>query len=152
MSKINSFDEIRTNYYKLASTRLLEKVISEFSYEGIFSPIQNDIDYETYTPNIDSSLYYKFKATKRIYGNLVVHKDSIVRYDRGSQNIADDAIRLIIDTWPITNIDPVTTAHFIKELNNTLYADVAILMKKNVAILLFCWADRIHAQYCFIVY
>ncbi len=127
------FDKVEIKYYNIASTRLLEKIISEFSYEGIFSPIQNDIDNETYILKVDSLLYYKFKATQRIYGNLAVHKNSVIRYYKGVQNIADDAIRLVIDTWPITNIDSVTTAHFIKELNNTIYADVAILMKKQVA-------------------
>ncbi|AXA33777.1 GNAT family N-acetyltransferase [Francisella adeliensis] len=121
------------NYYKVASTKLLEKVISEFCYEEIFVPIQNDSDEETYTLKVDSSLCYKFKATKRIYGNLVVHRNSVVRYQQGVQSIADDAIKLIIDTWPITNIDSVTMAHLIKELNNTLYADTEILKKGSIS-------------------
>jgi siderophore synthetase component len=32
----------------------------------------------------------------------------------------------------VTNIDPITTAHFIKELNNTLYADIQILKKERI--------------------
>ncbi|API87595.1 GNAT family N-acetyltransferase [Francisella uliginis] len=119
----------KINHYKVASTRLLEKIISEFSYEGIFNPVLKDIDQELYTLEISSSLYYKFKASKRIYGNIIVHKNSVTRYQNNSSEIANDAIKLIIDTLPITKINPTTTAHFIKELNNTIYADIAILDK-----------------------
>ncbi|MBK2093025.1 GNAT family N-acetyltransferase [Francisella philomiragia] len=121
------------NYYKIASTRLLEKIISEFSYEGIFKPLQKDIDQEVYTLEINSNLYYKFKAVQRIYGNLTIEKDSVTRHESNSTKPADDAIRLIIDTLPITNIDSVTTAHLIKELNNTIFADIAILQKDNIS-------------------
>ncbi|QIV93941.1 GNAT family N-acetyltransferase [Allofrancisella frigidaquae] len=123
----------KINYYKLASTRLLEKIISEFSYEGIFAPVQNDADQEVYTIKITSVIYYKFKATKRIYGNLIVHQDSTIRHENDCSEVADDAIRFIIDTLPITKINPVTTAHFIKELNNTIYADIAILQKDKLS-------------------
>lgn len=120
------------NYNKLANIQLLEKIISEFSYEGIFNPIQKDIDQELYTLEISPSLYYKFKATRRIYGNLVVHRNSVLRYKDNTSKAADDAIQVIIDTLAITKIDPVTTAHLIKELNNTIYADTAILQKDKI--------------------
>ncbi|WP_150467556.1 GNAT family N-acetyltransferase [Francisella sp. SYW-9] len=122
-----------TNYYKIASTRLLEKIISEFSYEEIFHPIQKDINQELYTLEINSSLYYKFKASRRIYGNLVIHRNSVTRYENNSCEIANDAIKLILDILPITKIDTTTLAHFIKELNNTIYADMAILEKDSPA-------------------
>ncbi|AJC48486.1 GNAT family N-acetyltransferase [Allofrancisella guangzhouensis] len=123
----------KMNYYKLASTRLLEKIISEFSYEGVFTPVQNDANQEVYTIKITSAIYYKFKATKRIYGNLIVHQDSTIRHENDYSEVVDDAIRFIIDTLPITKINPITTAHFIKELNNTIYADIAILQKDKVS-------------------
>ncbi|BCD91831.1 hypothetical protein fh0823_19700 [Francisella halioticida] len=121
----------KVNHYKIASTNLLEKIISEFSYEGIFSLVKKDIDQEFYTLEINSSLYYKFKASKRIYGNLIIHKNSVTRYEKNNHEIANDAIKLIIDTLPITKINPTTTAHFIKELNNTIYAYIAILDKNK---------------------
>ncbi|MBK2124694.1 GNAT family N-acetyltransferase [Fangia hongkongensis] len=125
---------MRDNHLELylnASTRLLEKIIAEFSYEGIFTPKADPIKPNKYILKVSNHIVYSFDAIKGIYGNLMVEKGSVMRHHNNQITKAVDAIDFVIETKAITQIDSHTMAHFIRELNNTLYADSMILAKNN---------------------
>ena len=122
------FNQENQEHYAKASNALLHKIIEEFIYEGLLQPTRDAKDDKCYRIYISLNKYYQFQAIRRIFGNFDI-VGSVIKCVDDKESTATDAIEFVIDTLALTGIDSMTAAHFIKELNNTLYADTNIRVK-----------------------
>lgn len=109
--------------WQQASGRLLAKVIEEFAYERVFDvkeekPDQFRIDI--------GAVAYRFKAKRYVFDNLSVDPASIVKTAGGINWPVHDPLAFCADVLPELGVKPMTVAHFIKELGNTLISDAHI--------------------------
>lgn len=106
--------------WKETSRRLLAKVIEEFAYERIF-PVTSEkpghyrIDFSTAS--------YSFRARKYVFDNLSVEPESIVRHVDHVSTPVHDPLAFCAEILPELGVKPMTVAHFIRELGNTLVSD-----------------------------
>ncbi|MES5048295.1 IucA/IucC family siderophore biosynthesis protein [Rhizobium nepotum] len=103
--------------------RLLAKVIEEFAYERVFpvtleKPGHYRIDFSTVS--------YSFKAKSYVFDNLSVEPQTIVRHADGVSKPVHDPLAFCAEVLPDLGVKPMTVAHFIRELGNTLVSDAHI--------------------------
>lgn len=103
-----------------ASRRLLAKVIEEFAYERVFEVISEQPG--SYAIEV-GPFRYRFRAKRYVFDNLVVEPDSVVRTANGVDGPIHDAMAFVAEVLPHLGVKPMTTAHFLRELGNTLTAD-----------------------------
>ncbi|MCX8995835.1 IucA/IucC family siderophore biosynthesis protein [Rhizobiaceae bacterium BDR2-2] len=114
--------------WRETARRLLAKVIEEFAYERIF-PVTQDrpghyrIDF--------SAASYSFKARRYVFDNLSVDPHSIVRHAAGLDTPAHDPLAFCAEILPELGVKPMTVAHFIRELGNTLVSDAHIAARAD---------------------
>jgi len=118
--------------WERVSKKLLAKIIEEFSYEKIFSPTSSGND--NYYIGIGDILY-GFEAKRYVFDNFSINPDSIVQYHGENRVAVVDPLAFCAEILPLLDVKPITTAHFIQELGNTLLADahIAARAKKTAA-------------------
>ncbi len=109
--------------WKETSRRLLAKVIEEFAYERVF-PVKQETQGHYRIEFADAS--YSFKARRYVFDNLSVEPGSIVRHAEGISSPVHDPLAFCAEILPEIGVKPMTVAHFIRELGNTLVADAHI--------------------------
>ncbi|MGH0434991.1 IucA/IucC family protein [Bacillus basilensis] len=119
------------NEWGKVNNNLLAKMLSEFMYEELIKPELVDVEgeigtYSLQTPNSN----YIFKASKKLFDSYYVYVESIKVQDKeGKHKEIQSCISFLMDIQKMLNMSPKTTAYLIKELNNTLVADLHILKK-----------------------
>ncbi|MCA1438622.1 IucA/IucC family siderophore biosynthesis protein [Ensifer sp. IC4062] len=114
--------------WQQVSRRLLAKVIEEFAYERVFDVHQERPGY--YRIDIGEAAY-RFKAKRYVFDNLSVEPESIVKSDGAADIPLDDPLAFCGEVLPKLGVKPMTVAHFIKELGNTLVADAHIAARAS---------------------
>ncbi|MBO9195097.1 IucA/IucC family siderophore biosynthesis protein [Rhizobium sp. 16-449-1b] len=110
--------------WQLAASRLLAKVIEEFAYERVFDAVAEKPGH--YRVDI-GTVSIRFRAKRYVFDNLSVEPDSIVRHDGGVATPISDPLAFCAEFLPQLGVKPMTVAHFIKELGNTLVSDAHIV-------------------------
>ncbi|THK36169.1 IucA/IucC family siderophore biosynthesis protein [Ensifer sp. MPMI2T] len=114
--------------WQQVSRRLLAKVIEEFAYERVFDVHQERPGHH----RIDiGEAAYRFKARRYVFDNLSVEPESIVKSDGAADIPLDDPAAFCGEVLPKLGVKPITVAHFIKELGNTLVADAHIAARAS---------------------
>ncbi|WEX75370.1 IucA/IucC family siderophore biosynthesis protein [Sinorhizobium numidicum] len=109
--------------WQQASRRLLAKVIEEFAYERVFGVQEENPGH--YRVDI-GEVAYRFKAKRYVFDNLSVDPTSIAKRHGDADVLLDDPLAFCAEVLPKLGVKPMTVAHFIKELGNTLVADAHI--------------------------
>jgi siderophore synthetase component len=109
--------------WQQVSRRLLAKVIEEFAYERVFA-VQTEKP-GRYRIDI-AQTSYRFQAKRYVFDNLSVDPESIVKTEGGIDTPFHDPLAFCADVLPKIGVKPMTVAHFIKELGNTLVSDAHI--------------------------
>ncbi|WP_274425623.1 IucA/IucC family protein [Chelativorans sp. YIM 93263] len=102
------------------------KAISELAYEEAFRPVPLDPAETRWELRLASGARYRFEAVRRIWGQLTVSPESLVRDVSGEEQPVDDAIAFLADARETLDISPPTFCTYAKELYNTLMADARI--------------------------
>ncbi len=109
--------------WQQVSRRLLGKIIEEFAYERIFDVQKEKPSH--YRIDIGGTAY-RFKAKRYVFDNLSVDPDGIVMTKEGIDTPLHDPLAFCAEVLPELGVKPMTIAHFIKELGNTLVSDAHI--------------------------
>lgn len=129
--------------WQQVSRRLLAKVVEEFAYERVFDvhqerPGHYRIDF--------GKAAYRFKAKRYVFDNLSVEPESIVKSDGAADIPLDDPLAFCAEVLPKLGVKPMTVAHFIKELGNTLVADAHIAARASKTGAELAELDDIHME------
>ncbi|APU14463.1 IucA/IucC family protein [Actinoalloteichus fjordicus] len=118
----------RAEIWRLASARLLAKMIGELAFEDLLRP-EPFADGEWLLRLADSE--YSFQAVRGAFGDWTVLPDSIrhrvtgILGDRLGMPAWDPA-RFLLDAASTIGVTPETAANYLAELTATLTADVAL--------------------------
>ncbi|MDK1494311.1 IucA/IucC family siderophore biosynthesis protein [Sinorhizobium sp. 7-81] len=114
--------------WQKVSRRLLAKVIEEFAYERVFGVEEEKPGHYRFDIG---GVQYRFKAKRYVFDNLSVDPASILRREGGSDVPIHDPLAFCAEVLPKLGVKPMTVAHFIKELGNTLVADAHIAARAS---------------------
>lgn len=109
--------------WKETSLRLLAKLLEEFAYERVFPVIEEKPGHYRI---IFADASYGFRAKRYVFDNLSVEPSSIVKRSGGVETPIHDPLAFCAEVLPELGVKPMTIAHFIRELGNTLVADAHI--------------------------
>ncbi|WP_330630600.1 IucA/IucC family protein [Halocatena halophila] len=113
--------------FETVSRRLLAKCIEEFTYEEIIDPEPvADGESTRYELPMATGVAYRFDATEQWLDSITVDPSSIERITDGTSAPATDPIGFVRDLGETIEIDSITLGNFVRELNNTLFADAVI--------------------------
>lgn len=114
---------------------LLAKMLSEFMYEEIITPeIIESINNNTkiYQLSLPSDIVYRFAAKSRLFNSYCVIPETIQRQKNNTKwQPATQVLQFILDINESIGMNPITAAHFIREMSNTLLADAHIYASKE---------------------
>ncbi|MBF0708775.1 IucA/IucC family siderophore biosynthesis protein [Alkalihalobacillus hwajinpoensis] len=128
----NELDTVLTKQnWTLVNTKLLAKMISEFMYEDMISPqlVQEKDSYTIYDLRVSDKKSYTFHAIARQFDSYDVDWKSIRILENGNE-VEGSAVGFLLDIKPLIGMSSETTAHLIKEISQTLIADVHLLNKR----------------------
>ncbi|MFG6116123.1 IucA/IucC family protein [Halobacillus sp. MO56] len=115
--------------WEQANRQLLVKMLEEYVYEDMINPvvIKEHGKWKEYELSITDRKHYSFEAKTDYFDGVKVKADSIDIVENGERAEADDAIQFLLDIQPLIGMSAETAGHLIKELNNTLVADMHLL-------------------------
>ncbi|MCO8244795.1 MULTISPECIES: IucA/IucC family siderophore biosynthesis protein [unclassified Haladaptatus] len=125
---------LREETWEDVNAELLQKILQEFLYEDILVPTREGTvpadgsepgdTWNRYRLELSDGVAYRFDGQSRLLDSYRVRSGTVQRCtDDGSWSPATDPVQFIIDVREHVGIDPTTTAHLIREFNNTLVAD-----------------------------
>lgn len=118
--------------WREASRALLAKALSELTYEEVLRPALTlgPDDRFTATLHLASGVEYRFAGVRRIWGNLAIEVDSILRAaSDGELAAADDPQPMVLDARTELGGDGTATAGFLREIGRTLHAEALRLAR-----------------------
>jgi aerobactin synthase len=108
----------------LANQELIAKAIGELTFEQILSPIKIEESWELI---LASGVQYTFSGWMSTWEHLRISPATIQR----SGEIATSAAQFFIDSQAETKMDDIVLANFLEEMNNTLYSDQKLILKRE---------------------
>lgn len=105
---------------------VIAKAIGELAFEEAFAPEPTDAAASRWVLRLPGDVAYRFTAVRRIWGNLSVDPDSLVRQHGGSLVQAGDAAGFFADAREPLGIAPDTLCTYLQEIFSTLAADARI--------------------------
>lgn len=105
---------------------LIARAISELAFEEGLKPEASDHRNDLWTLRLGDDVTYRFKAKRRIWGNLAIEPRSLFRQEGALAAPADDVARFMIDARAALDIEPDTLAIYIRELSSTLLSDARV--------------------------
>lgn len=105
---------------------LIARAISELTFEEGLKPEPLDQQHELWTLRLGETVSYRFRAKRRIWGNLAIEPRSLSRHEGAFAAPADDVAGFMIDARTALEIEPDTLAIYIRELSSTLFSDARV--------------------------
>lgn len=120
-------EALADDVWATVQSRLLTKMVEEFSYEEILSPrmVDNGEDRSQYRFDLDDTSY-RFEARERLLDSLSVAGETVQRRTGGDWKPVSDPTRLLRDIGAATDLDGLTEGNLLREFKNTLLADAHI--------------------------
>lgn len=108
---------------------LLAKMMAEYMYEGMITPevSEDGNGWLTCRLIIDDTKRYTYRSKRRLFDSFYVDPESIFIQQSDNKVEATSAIDFLLDIQPIIGMSSETAGHLIKELNQTLLADLHLL-------------------------
>ncbi|SFS97750.1 IucA/IucC family protein [Halostagnicola kamekurae] len=127
----------REDVWERVNRNLLQKVIAEFMYEDVLTPkpvatvSADDAEpgefWKRYHLTLTDGVEYRFEIQERPLDSYRVRPGTIRRRDGDNAwQPATDPIQFLLDARTYIGIEPTTTAHLVREFDNTLVADAHI--------------------------
>ncbi|POR55246.1 IucA/IucC family protein [Bosea psychrotolerans] len=117
---------VEARLWRELNQALIARAISELSFEEGLKPEPLDQQHELWTLRLGETVSYRFKAKRRIWGNLAIEPRSLSRHDGALAAPADDVAGFMIDARAVLEIEPDTLAIYIRELSSTLSSDARV--------------------------
>ncbi|MCI0686238.1 MAG: IucA/IucC family siderophore biosynthesis protein [Sporichthyaceae bacterium] len=114
--------ELSPAAWERASRALLAKAIGELAYEGLLTPVPDQVEPGTdtgYVLVLDGGARYEFLARRGGFGGWRVHPDSL----RRNGEPACDVLEFVLDAHDTLGLAGDTAGHLVRELTATLIAD-----------------------------
>ncbi|MDT3375814.1 IucA/IucC family siderophore biosynthesis protein [Labrys neptuniae] len=105
---------------------VIAKAISELAFEEGLAPEPANAEGTQWILRFAGGVAYRFKAVRRIWGNLSIDAASLMRQNGAALCPADDAAGFMLDARETLDIEPDTLCIYAKELFSTLLADARI--------------------------
>lgn len=113
-------------HWRRANVRLIEKALSELSYEGLIQAVQTDDGNGKCRYTLQTAGGgYGWRGHDNAWGQPVIEAGSVVKLADGVA--ADDALALLADVLAPLEIPAITLANYLRETLNTLSADTQML-------------------------
>lgn len=110
---------------------LLAKMLSEFMYEEMIQPeLVRKGEVNLYQLSLPEGVIYQFEAKPRLFDSYRVIPESIQRCEGNEYRPAFNPLQFVMDAHTQIGMTAETTAHLLKELSNTLLADMHIHASK----------------------
>lgn len=124
---------LQPQYWQSVGRTLLAKMLSEFMYEEIIQPevLESKGETNLYRLSLPEGIAYGFEAKRRLFDSYRVFPESIQRWEGNEWLPAFNPLQFVMDVHTAVGMTAETTAHLIKELNNTLLADAHIHAEKQ---------------------
>lgn len=111
-----------------AEEKLIARALSELSFEGVLAPLAQDGLYRVEFPRAGVS--YSFRAKRGAWGHLRVEAGSVLRHAEGASTPARSAAAFFLDAREAHGMSEITLAHFLEEMQNTLFGDEILLARQ----------------------
>lgn len=105
---------------------LIAKAIAELAFEEALVPEPIDHAGTQWLLRLDGEVAYRFRAARRIWGNLAIDPASLTRVVGDVAGPAGDAAGFLVDARHVLGIAPATLCTYIAEIASTLAADARI--------------------------
>ncbi|WFT78584.1 IucA/IucC family protein [Methylobacterium sp. CB376] len=105
---------------------VIAKAISELAFEEALAPEPTDAAGTRWALRLPGGVAYRFTAARRIWGNLAIDPESLLREEGGRPVPAGDAPGFLVDAREPLGIAPDTLCTYVQELYSTLAADARI--------------------------
>ncbi len=110
---------------------LLAKMLAEFMYEEMIQPeIMKKGEINLYQLSLPEGVAYQFEAKPCLFDSYRVIPESIQRCEGNEYSPAFNPLQFVMDVHTKIGMTAETTAHLLKELSNTLLADMHIQASK----------------------
>ncbi len=110
---------------------VIARAVTELAYEEGLSPQPRDAAERSWELKLDGGASYRFAAVRRIWGQLSIVPESLVRIAEGRSAPAHDAVQFMIDARETLDIAPDTLCIYARELVSTLLADARIAARNR---------------------
>lgn len=122
---------INATLWQRANIRMVEKALSELSYEGLLNPDLQATDEHGHGRFVLASGTggYRWQGRWNRWGQPVITRGSVQHALNGEP--VTDALALLADLLSPLDIPPATLANYLRETLNTLQADVAMLAARQ---------------------
>lgn len=117
---------IEARLWRELNQALIARAISELAFEEGLRPEPADHRGDLWTLRLGAGVSYRFRAKRRIWGNLAIEPGSLFRQEGALAAPAEDVGRFMIDARATLEIEPDTLAIYIKELSSTLLSDARV--------------------------
>ncbi|MEV6581536.1 IucA/IucC family protein [Streptomyces sp. NPDC051582] len=143
--------ELTTETWESAARRLLAKMLAEFAYEEIVSPLRTPAPAtaagDAWQLTLDDGSSLGFRARRRVYGSWHVAPDTITLTppppSAEPPTSFGDPFAFLVRTRGLIGLDGSTLGHLVRELSATLAADARI---EHTALTADVLADLDHAE------
>lgn len=112
--------------WRTLNQALIARAISELAFEEGLKPEASDHRNGLWTLRLGKEVNYRFRAKRRIWGNLAIEPASLFRQEGALAAPAEDVARFMIDARTALEIEPDTLAIYVKELSSTLLSDARV--------------------------
>jgi aerobactin synthase len=128
---------------------LIAKTIAELAFEEALEPEPTNREATEWLLRLDEGIAYRFRAERRIWGNLAIDPASLVRVVGDRASPAGDAAGFLVDASRVLGIAPATLCTYIAEVLSTLTADarIAAIGRDRTGPALLALSDRILQAY-----
>jgi aerobactin synthase len=116
--------------WRRANRAILARAISELTYEEVLTARPLDAANRRWEVPLGEGLAYRFGAARRIWGQLSIDPETLVRA-APEEKPADDAVAFFVDARTVLDISAPTLSTYARELYNTLMADTRILAERQ---------------------
>ena len=116
--------------WRQANRTLVAKAISEFSFEELLQPAPLQ-SHDLWEVSLSDRVSYRFAGRRRIWGQLSIEPDTLLRIEGEQAAPVVDAAGFFLDAAGKLGASPATLSTYIKEIHNTLMADMEILARRT---------------------
>lgn len=116
-------------FWHRANSELAAKIIAESDYEECLTAKTEGSDPESgtteYSLVLKSGVHYRFRATRSVWGFLLIEAHSILR----NGDALEGATQLVIDAQAELGMSDIILGRFVEEMNNTLFSEAQRLKR-----------------------
>ncbi|AHJ66913.1 Aerobactin siderophore biosynthesis protein iucC [Granulibacter bethesdensis CGDNIH4] len=119
---------LHASLWRRVNLTCLAKSLSELAYEEAFHPEEEAGGLWIFR---FGDVHYRCEGEPRIWGQLTIDPDSIIRIENGEESQAHDAAQFFVDAQAALGMSDATLAMYLQELYATLQTDMELLRRRD---------------------